>query len=105
MKYIKQKSLKQLKPFIENIEIYYEGYCILNEYSKAFQKTRCKLPTKEDILIYAYMAEHVFSFPFFYVEYSGTYGDPQLVKKVKQELVDTRLIYGEIGRASCRERV
>src|SRR5690625_3596498 len=56
---IQHKALKQLKPFFENIDIYYEVYCILNDYSKEFQKTRCKLPFYEDILIYAHMAEHV----------------------------------------------
>lgn len=99
---IQHKAIKQLKPFMNHVEIYYEGYCILNEHSKAFQKTNCILPSEEDVLAYAYMAEKVFSFPFFYVEYSGTYGDLEIVKKVKQELSKTLLIYG--GGIQTREQ-
>lgn len=35
-----------------------------------------------------------FKLPVFYVEYSGIYGDPNLVKQVKNELNDTLLFYG-----------
>lgn len=91
---IQHQAIKQLKPLIHKVDIFFEGYCILNEDSKAFQKTNCVLPTEEDVLTYAYMAEHVFSFPYFYMEYSGMYGDPDLVKKVKGELCNTLLIYG-----------
>src|SRR5699024_12734512 len=46
------------------------------------------------VIAYAYIAEHVFHLPIFYVEYSGTYGDPALVQKVKNELDNTLLFYG-----------
>jgi putative glycerol-1-phosphate prenyltransferase len=36
----------------------------------------------------------MFKFPVFYLEYSGTYGDPKLVEKVKTVLEDTVLFYG-----------
>src|SRR5699024_2389600 len=71
-----------------------EGYCILNEEAKAYKKAACSLPTKEDVLAYAYMTEHMLRMPVFYVEYSGTYGDVSLVEEVKQELHDTLLFYG-----------
>src|SRR5690625_6407540 len=60
-----------------------EGYCILNEHSKAYQKTTCYLPNEDDVLSYAFMAEHIFKLPIFYLEYSGEYGDPQLVQDRK----------------------
>lgn len=91
---IQHEVIKQVKPLIDQVNLYYEGYCILNEDSKAFQKTECNLPTVEDVLAYAYMAEHVFSFPYFYLEYSGVYGEVDLVKQVKKELDQTLLIYG-----------
>ena len=40
------------------------------------------------------MAEHIFKLPIFYIEYSGTYGDPNLVKKVNEELKETTFFYG-----------
>ncbi len=75
-------------------EMFAEGYCIMNEESKVFQHTNCKLPTQDEAIAYARIAEHLFGLPFFYLEYSGTYGDPTLVKSISQELNDTKLIYG-----------
>src|SRR5699024_6178123 len=75
-------------------EIFVEGYCVLNEKAKVFQRTNCSLPEEEDVLAYAYMAEHIFHLPIFYLEYSGTYGSPEMVKKVKEELKETQLFYG-----------
>ena len=48
------------------------------------------MPDEEDVLAYAYMAEHVFHLPMFYMEYSGKYGDKEVVKRVKEELNDTK---------------
>lgn len=88
------EAVKQYRHMMDMADFFVEGYCIMNERSKAYQQTKCTYPTKEDVLAYAYMVEHMFKFPFFYLEYSGTYGDPKLVKQVKQELNDTKLIYG-----------
>src|SRR5699024_9236336 len=66
----------------------------LNEDAKAYQKAACYLPSEEDVLAYATMAEYMYRFPIFYLEYSGTYGDAKLVKKVKSELEETLLVYG-----------
>lgn len=91
---IQHKAIKQYRAFMDWDTIFMEGYCILNPDSKAFIKTDSKLPDDESVLAYAHMAEHMFKLPIFYVEYSGTYGDPQLVEKVKHELHDTLLFYG-----------
>lgn len=91
---IQHEAVKQYKEMMNWDEIFVEGYCILNEEAKAYKKANCQLPTEEDVLVYAYMAERMFHLPIFYVEYSGTYGDPKLVEKVKDELTDTMLFYG-----------
>lgn len=91
---IHHKAVKQYKDFLEWDEMVMEGYCILNPEAKAFQKTNCSLPSDEDAIAYAHMAEHVFKLPIFYVEYSGTFGDPQLLEKVSRELSETILFYG-----------
>ena len=88
------EAIKQYKELINWDETLMEGYCILNPESKAYKKTNCKFPTDEDVVAYAFMAEHIFKLPIFYIEYSGTYGDPKLVEQVKYELNETILFYG-----------
>lgn len=76
-------------------EIIPEGYCILNSDCKAAKLTNAKpVETSEEIIAYAQMVEHMFKFPIFYMEYSGKYGDIEMVKRVKSNLVNTRLFYG-----------
>jgi len=76
-------------------EIIPEGYCILNPDCKAAKLTNAVNPeSEEDIIAYAEMVEHLFRFPVFYMEYSGMYGDIQVVKKVKNRLKNTQLFYG-----------
>src|SRR5690625_452600 len=101
---IHHEAVKQYKHMMDMTDFFIEGYCILNEEAKAFQKANCTLPTEEDVLAYAYMAEHMFKFPFFYIEYSGTYGDSKLLAKVKSELTNTKLIYGG-GITNAQEAV
>jgi putative glycerol-1-phosphate prenyltransferase len=91
---IHHEAIKEFKDIMNWDEIFVEGYCILNQEAKVFHHTNCKLPTDDDVVAYAYMAENIFHLPIFYVEYSGTYGNPELVKKVKAELKDTLLFYG-----------
>ncbi|TRM11576.1 heptaprenylglyceryl phosphate synthase [Lentibacillus cibarius] len=91
---LQHQAIKEYKELINWNEMFIEGYCILNEDAKAFQKAKCAMPDAEDVAAYAHMAEHVFRLPIFYMEYSGTYGDPELVKSVKNELHHTKLFYG-----------
>lgn len=99
---VQHQAIKEYGELMEFSEIFFEGYCILNEEAKAFTYTNCFLPDTEDVEAYAYMAEHVFHFPIFYVEYSGKYGDPELVAKVSDILDDTLLFYG--GGIETREQ-
>lgn len=91
---IQHRAIKQYKDIMNWDEIFVEGYCILNKDAKAFTHTNCMLPDEQDVEAYAYMAEHVFHLPIFYLEYSGTYGDPSLVKNAKAQLNNTLLFYG-----------
>lgn len=76
-------------------ELIAEGYCILNGDCKAAKVTDAKTDLDyDDVIAYARLAENFFRLPVFYMEYSGIYGDPQLVKKVSQELQQTKLFYG-----------
>ncbi len=76
-------------------EIVTEGYCILNPDCKAAQLTEVtSVPDQEDVIAYARMAEHLFSMPIFYLEYSGTFGDPKIVSAAANVLEHTKLFYG-----------
>ena len=50
----------------------------------------------------AVCAEMFFNFPIVYIEYSGMYGDPTVVKAVKQALTKSHLLYG--GGINTKER-
>ncbi|WMM91332.1 heptaprenylglyceryl phosphate synthase [Heyndrickxia coagulans] len=89
------KAVKAYGEWMNWNEIVMEGYCILNPDCKAAQLAEAATGLDDDdVLAYASMAEHMFKFPVFYLEYSGTYGDPKLVEKVKTVLESTVLFYG-----------
>lgn len=76
-------------------EVAVEGYCVLNPDAKVAQITEANTHIdKDDVTAYAMMAERMFNLPIFYMEYSGAYGDPALVEKVKNTLTYTQLFYG-----------
>lgn len=91
---IQHQAIKEYSGLMEFSEIYFEGYCILNEEAKAFTHTNSFLPDARDVKAYAYMAERVFHLPIFYMEYSGKYGDLGLVSQVSDVLEETLLFYG-----------
>ena len=71
-------------------EIVTEGYCIMNPDCKAALLTGVSgVPTEEEVVAYARMAEHLFSLPVFYLEYSGMYGDPEIVRAASSVLENT----------------
>ncbi|MDY7043529.1 heptaprenylglyceryl phosphate synthase [Virgibacillus sp. M23] len=91
---IQHQAIKEFVDMLEYSEILFEGYCILNKDAKAFIHTNSYLPDEDDVIAYAYMADKVFHLPVFYMEYSGTYGEPVLVEKVKAQLEHSLLFYG-----------
>ena len=89
------EAVKEFGEIMNWDEIVMEGYCILNSESKVANLTSAHTTIDEDdVLAYARMAEKMFKLPIFYVEYSGMYGDAELVQKVSNVLDDTMLFYG-----------
>lgn len=89
------EALKEFGHMMKWEEVATEGYCIMNPDCKAAQLTGAtEIPTQDDVVGYARMAEHLFKLPIFYLEYSGTYGDPKIVSAAASVLDDTRLVYG-----------
>ncbi|OIJ13662.1 geranylgeranylglyceryl/heptaprenylglyceryl phosphate synthase [Anaerobacillus alkalilacustris] len=89
------KAVKEFSAVMNWNEIVMEGYCVLNPNSKVATLTEAKAKlTEEDVVAYAEMAEKMYKFPIFYLEYSGIYGDVEVVKEVSDVLEKTQLFYG-----------
>ncbi|WHY01053.1 heptaprenylglyceryl phosphate synthase [Neobacillus sp. DY30] len=89
------QAVKEFGEIMDWEEIVMEGYCILNEECKAAKLTSANANiSTEEVKAYAMMAEKMFHLPIFYLEYSGTYGDVNVVAEVKKVLQDTVLFYG-----------
>jgi putative glycerol-1-phosphate prenyltransferase len=89
------QAVKEFGEIMDWDEIVMEGYCILNEECKAAKLTNANTNlTDEEVNAYAVMAEKMFQLPIFYLEYSGKYGEVELVAKVKKSLEKTILFYG-----------
>lgn len=91
---VQHQAIKEYGDIIDWSRTLAEGYCVLNPEAKVFHKANCTFPSADDVIAYAKMAEHLLKLEVFYVEYSGTYGDPELVRRISDELDQTRLIYG-----------
>ncbi|MFP5115474.1 heptaprenylglyceryl phosphate synthase [Bacillaceae bacterium C204] len=89
------QAVKEFGEIMDWEEIVMEGYCILNEDCKAAKLTNANTNlTSEEVTAYAIMAEKMFNLPIFYVEYSGKYGDVNVIADVKKSLEKTVLFYG-----------
>ncbi|TAJ44154.1 phosphoglycerol geranylgeranyltransferase [Methanofollis fontis] len=80
-----------------------EAYVVLNPNSAVGRVTGavCDLSPAE-VAAYARCAEHYFRFPIIYIEYSGMYGDPAVVKAAAEAIDDATLYYG--GGINSAER-
>ena len=72
-----------------------EAYIVLNPASSVGKVTGaiCDI-SAADVAAYAEVADQYFSFPVVYIEYSGIYGDPEVVAAAAEAVSDARLFYG-----------
>lgn len=92
---IHHAALKEYGHMMNWDEIITEGYCIMNPECKAAELTGARtVPNEEDVIAYARMAEHLFTLPVFYLEYSGKFGDVDVVRAAGSVLENTKLFYG-----------
>jgi phosphoglycerol geranylgeranyltransferase len=72
-----------------------EAYIVLNPDSSVGRVTKSICDLKpEEVAAYATVADHYFHFPIVYIEYSGTFGDPAVVKAASDALDKSILYYG-----------
>ncbi len=72
-----------------------EAYIVLNPKSAVGIETKAKTDLSiEEACAYATCADRYMHFPIVYIEYSGTYGNPELVRAVRQSLSGSHLFYG-----------
>ncbi|TWI56014.1 putative glycerol-1-phosphate prenyltransferase [Halalkalibacter nanhaiisediminis] len=89
------KAIKEYGAIMNWDELVVEGYCVLNPEAKVAQLTEAKTDLSvDDVVAYARMAEKLYHFPVFYLEYSGVYGNSDVVKEVSSVLESTKLFYG-----------
>lgn len=80
-----------------------EAYIVLNPASSVGKVTgaSCDL-TPAEVAAYASVADHYFHFPIVYIEYSGMYGDPKMVRSIS-EVVDRAILYYGGGISSAEK--
>lgn len=72
-----------------------EGYIILNGDSEAARLTDARTALESvEAAAYAKLADRLMRLPLVYIEYSGSFGDMQLVRSIRAALTQARLIYG-----------
>lgn len=95
VKDLHHEAIKQFGDVMVWDELVAEGYCVLNPDCKVAKATEANTNlSKEDVIAYARLAENYFQLPIFYLEYSGSYGDIEIVSEVKDVLNETKLFYG-----------
>jgi len=72
-----------------------EAYVVLNPEASVAEYTEanCDLDA-EEVGAYASIAEHLFGQEIVYLEYSGTFGDPEIVETATNAIDDATLFYG-----------
>ncbi|USK34208.1 heptaprenylglyceryl phosphate synthase [Bacillus sp. F19] len=89
------EAVKEYGEIMSWDELIVEGYCILNGDCKAAKLTEANTElSADDVMAYARMAENMFHMPIFYLEYSGSYGDVNVVQAASSVLSSTKLFYG-----------
>lgn len=92
---ILHEALKTYGHMIDFNEMVFEGYVVLNSDSKVARKTQATTDlTIEDVEAYAQMINNMYKLPIMYLEYSGQYGDVEIVRSATEMLTETQLFYG-----------
>ncbi|GAB6927479.1 heptaprenylglyceryl phosphate synthase [Paenibacillus sp. JCM 10914] len=72
-----------------------EGYIVLNEDAAVAKLTGAETSIEaSSVVAYAQIADKLMNLPILYLEYSGSFGDMEIVRSVRRSVEHTRLFYG-----------
>lgn len=90
-----REALKQFGKMLPWESLVPEGYVVLNPDSTVARLTHADAHLgRLDAIACANLTEKLFRLPVCYLEYSGTFGDMDLVRQVRDTLEETQLFYG-----------
>lgn len=87
-------AIKKYRNLINWDRVLTEGYLVCNAGSAVGRLTGAADPSVDDAVAYAVLAEEIFRLPLLYIEYSGAFGDPDLVRAVAGARKKIHLVYG-----------
>lgn len=88
------EALKEYGHLINFSELSLFPYIIMNEDCKAFKKAEAKSVSFEMLPHYVNMLDKLYQTKYIYIEYSGTYGDREVLKTVKDHVQNSHIVYG-----------
>ncbi|GBG07223.1 putative geranylgeranylglyceryl/ heptaprenylglyceryl phosphate synthase [Paenibacillus agaridevorans] len=89
------EGLKEYGTFVPWEETAAQGYIILNENATAAKLTGAKTELEVDELIaHIRMGVQLMRVPLIYIEYSGRFGDMELLRSARRAIGSARLFYG-----------
>lgn len=89
------EGLQQYGAFVPWEETAASGYVVLNEQSTAAKVSEAEASlTTQEVLPYIWLADRLLRMPIIYIEYSGMFGDMELLARVSGELQQAHLFYG-----------
>ena len=89
------EGLKEYGSFVPWEETAAQGYIILNAEATAAKLTEAQTElTEEELIAHVRMADRLMRLPVIYMEYSGRFGDMQLVKRARTATAHAQLFYG-----------
>jgi putative glycerol-1-phosphate prenyltransferase len=93
-----QRAIKELGSMISWEDISTVGYTVLNPQSSVAKLTNSQTNlTAEEVIAYGRLSNHLLKTPFFYLEYSGAYGDSTLLSQVYERVKregNIHILYG-----------
>ena len=87
-------AIKRYGELIKWDKVLVEGYLVCNGNSAVGQITGAREVTIEDAVAYTILAGEIFRIPLLYIEYSGVFGDLELIRAVSEASKNMHLFYG-----------